>query len=68
MLNINIVMKNFFCGHLNSLEVAAADVGNSYINGFTKDKIYTVAMPQFGEWGGQVLIFIRSICGLNIYR
>ena len=47
--------------------MTAADVGNSYMHGFTMEKIYTVSGPEFGSWEGQVLICVISIYGLNTY-
>ena len=50
VLNIDTLRPYFFLGNLNDLEVAATDVGNSYIHGFTKENIYIVEIPEFGEW------------------
>ena len=41
--------------------------GNAYIHIFTRDNIYTVTGPNFGEWEFQVLIYVRYIYGLNIF-
>ena len=49
VVNIDTVRKAFFPGNINDLEVAAADVGNAFIHGFTKEKIYTMTGPDFGE-------------------
>ena len=47
--------------------MTAVDVGNSYMHGFTMEKIYTVSGPEFGSWEGQVLICVISIYGLKTY-
>ena len=36
-----------------------------YIHGYTKEKIYTVAGPEFGELQGQILICIKALYGLK---
>ena len=67
LANIDTVRTDFFLGQINYLEVDTADVGNNYIHGFTKEKIYAVAGHDFGEWEGQILICVRLIFGLNKY-
>ena len=65
MVNIENVRGDLFLGQLNVIELAFADIGNSYIYRFTKENIYTVVGPDFGEWQGQVLIFVILIYGLK---
>ena len=48
-VNIDTVSTYLLLGELNYPEVAAADAGNSYLHGFTKEKIYTVSGTDFGE-------------------
>ena len=43
---INTFRKDFFLGKINDIEVAVVGVGNAWIHGFTKKKIYTVAKPR----------------------
>ena len=45
VIKINTFRKAFFLGQINDLEVAVVDVGNAWLHGFTKKKIYTV-WPQ----------------------
>ena len=39
LVNIGTVSKVFFIEHINNPEVDDSDVGNSYIHGFTNEKI-----------------------------
>ena len=39
---------------------------NAFLNGYTKEKIYIVAGPEFGPvLAGRVLIIVRSLYGLR---
>ena len=35
-----------FAGEQNGLDIWAADVGNAYLESYTKEKVYIVAGPQ----------------------
>ncbi len=50
---------------LNGLKVEAADVGNAYLEAYTKEKVYIVAGPEFGDRQGHVLIIIKALYGLR---
>ena len=67
VFNIDTVRKYLFLGQFNILEVSVMYFGNAYIHIFTRDNIYTVTGPNFGEWEFQVLICVRYIYGLNIF-
>ena len=55
----------FFLGELNDLDVMAADVGNAYLHAYTKEKLYTIAGPEFGELEGRILIIVKALYGLK---
>ena len=65
MVSIDSIRTAFLIAELNDLEVMAADVGNAYLHGYTKEKIYTVAGPEFGDLQGLILICIKSLYGLK---
>jgi hypothetical protein len=50
---------------LNELDFWAADVGNAYLEAYTKEKVYIVAGPEFGERQGHTLIIVRALYGLR---
>ena len=50
---------------MNDLKVMAADVGYVYLHGYTKEKIYTVAKPEFGDLERKVLICVKFLYGLK---
>jgi len=48
------------------LEVVAGDVGNAFLNGWTKEMVYFIAGPEFGpELEGKRLIAVKAIYGLK---
>ena len=42
-----------------------ADVGNGYLEAKTKEKVYIVAGPEFGELQGHTLIIYKALYGLR---
>jgi len=50
---------------LNSLEVSACDIGNAYLNAQCREKLWTVAGPEFGSEKGSVMIIARALYGLK---
>jgi hypothetical protein len=50
---------------LNGLKVEAADIGNAYLEAYTKEKVYIIAGPEFGDRQGHVLIIIKALYGLR---
>lgn len=52
---------------LNGLKVEATYVGNAvYLKTFTKEKLYIIAGPEFGDWPGKVLAIVTTLYGLHI--
>ncbi len=39
----------FLIAALNDLELLAADVGNAYLNAYTKEKVHTICGAEFGQ-------------------
>ena len=54
-----------FLAELNELQVWQTDVGNAYLEAFTKEKVYVIAGPEFAEIQGHVLIISRALYGLK---
>ena len=52
-------------GELNGLNVAAADVGNAYLMAYTKEKLYIIAGPEFGDLQGCLLVIVKALYGLR---
>jgi len=54
-----------FLSELNNMELWATDIGNAYLEAETKEKLYIVAGPEFGELQGHILIFQKALYGLK---
>ena len=54
-----------FLGELNGLSLCAVDVGNAYLEALTKEKLYIIAGPEFGELEGYILIVHKALYGLR---
>ena len=52
-----------FLAELNELELWGADVGNAYLESYTKEKLYVIAGPEFGELEGHLLIVSKALYG-----
>ena len=51
---------------MNQLTLWGGDVGNAYLNGFTKEKVYTILGPEYGpELEGRIAIVVKSYYGLK---
>ena len=55
----------FLVAALNDLDVMSADIDNAYLNAPIKERIWTVAGPEFGTEQGAVFIITRALCGLK---
>ena len=56
----------FLLATVNKLQLWAADVGNAFLNGITRDKLYIIAGPEFGpEREGKALILYQSMIGAS---
>ena len=66
VVGIDAVRTGFMLGELNKLTCLAADVGNAFLYGKTKEKVYIVAGPEFGpELDGKILVVYKSLYGLR---
>ena len=65
VVSIDSIRTAFLIAELNDLKVMAADVGNAYLHDYTREKIYMVAGPEFGELQGRILVFVKSLYGLK---
>jgi hypothetical protein len=55
----------FVVTSLMNLKVITADVGHAYLQAFTKEKVYTIAGPEFGVNAGKVLVIKKALYGLK---
>ena len=50
---------------LNGLKVFAADIENAYLTAPCREKIWTVAGPEFGSDAGKKMLIVRALYGLK---
>ena len=49
VVSLTTIRILFLLATTNSLHLWAADVGNAFLNGITRDKLYIIAGPEFGR-------------------
>ena len=54
-----------FLAELNNLELWGTDVGNAYLESYTKEKICFIAGDEFGEMSGHTMVIIKALYGLR---
>jgi hypothetical protein len=54
-----------FLGELNNSKVWATDIGNAYLKSLTREKVYIIAGPEFGECKGHTLLINKALYGLK---
>ncbi|CAJ1970451.1 unnamed protein product [Cylindrotheca closterium] len=55
-----------FLAELNGLELWATNIGNAYLEAYTKEKVAIVVGPEFGPLQGHTLIVSRALYGLRL--
>ena len=66
VISMEAVRLGFVLADLNGLLVCAGDIGNAFLYGITKEKVYFIAGPEFGpELQGKRLIIEKSLYGLK---
>ena len=54
-----------FLAELNGLEAWGTDISSAYLEAKTKEKIYVIAGPEFGELAGHTLVIYKALYGLR---
>jgi Reverse transcriptase (RNA-dependent DNA polymerase) len=54
-----------FLAELNGLQTWSTNVGNAYLESFTKEKVYIIAGPEFGDRQGHTLVIVKALYGLK---
>ena len=55
-----------FLAELNQIPIWGADIGNAYLEAMTKEKLYIIGGPEFGDLKSHALIISRAFYGLRI--
>ena len=66
VVSMETVRIAFVLAKLNELDVCAGDIGNAFLDGWTKEKVYFRTGPEFGlKIQGKRLIAVKAIYGLK---
>ena len=65
VVSLRVIRLVLFIAWINNLQSWATDVGNAYLEANTKEKVYTIAGPEFGELEGHVLLIQKALYGLR---
>ena len=65
VVSLRNLMLVIFLGKLNHIDLWGTDIGNTYIEAFTDEKLYIVDGPEFQETEGYILIFLKALYGLK---
>ena len=65
VVGMDTVRLGFMIAALNKLLACAGDVGNAYLNARTKERVYIIAGPEFGDLEGRILLIIGALYGLQ---
>jgi hypothetical protein len=66
VVRMDTVRIGFFLGELYRLSCCACDIGNTFLHGKTKEKVYITSGPEFGAClDGKSLIIDKSLYGLK---
>ena len=50
-----------------ALNPGGEDIGNAYLEAFTKEKVCIASGPKFGPLEGHYLIIVKSLYGIRTY-
>ncbi len=55
----------FLIAALNDLDIKMCDIGNSYLNAETRERVYFIAGPEWGSRAGMPVTIVRALYGLK---
>lgn len=65
VVGIETVRLGFLLASMNDLKICAADVGNAFLYGKTRETVFIIAGPEFGEHAGKRLVIDKGLYGLK---
>ena len=52
-------------GELNGLNIMVGDIGNAYLESYTKEKVCFTTGPEFGDLAGHTFVIVKALYGLR---
>jgi hypothetical protein len=66
MVSRDSVRLAFLIAALNNISLLSADIGNTYLNAETKEKVHTICGPEFGpQYIGRIAVIHKALYGLK---
>ena len=65
VVGMDTVRWAMFIGEANGLTCCAADIGSAYLQSMTRERIFIVGGPEFGDLEGKVFIVYKALYGLQ---
>ena len=66
VVGMETIRMSLFLGEHNGLSCCAGNIGNAFLYGKTKEKVYIIAGPEFGrELEGKILVIDKALYGLR---
>lgn len=67
VVSLKGVRMTTFIAELNGINIWSTDIGNAYLESYTKEKVYIIAGPEFAPFNlqGHVLLIDRALYGLK---
>ena len=65
VVSLRTICLALLIGELNSLSPMAGDIGNAYLEAYTKEKVYFIPGPELGDLEGHTLIIVKALYGLR---
>ena len=65
VVSMDTIRMVFVLSALNGLDVCAAYISTAFLYGKTREKVYVIAGPEFGEHAGKPMIIDKGLYGLK---
>jgi Reverse transcriptase (RNA-dependent DNA polymerase) len=65
VVSIHGIQLIVFLAELNQLQLWGAYVGSAYLEALTKEKVYIIGGPEFGDLAGHTLLIFKALYGLR---
>jgi len=66
IVGMETIQLGFLIAAMNRLDVCVADIGNAFLYGRTREKVYIIAGKEFGDDSGQPLIIDKGLYSLRL--
>jgi hypothetical protein len=65
VVSLRSIRLALLAGEVNGLETWVGDIAVAYLEAYTKEQVYFVAGPEFGELSGHTLLINKALYGLR---